>query len=348
MPEWLEIYANPSAVHSAGKKARDLLEKARASIVTELQLDSYKLIFTSTGTEANALALQFLFSEEIDDRREILISSIEHSCIYELKNSLTAYGYRVKQIPVDKNGIIDLDFVEEHCTDETALVSVMLANNETGVIQPLKEIRRITDEYGIYFHCDAIQGIGKMENQLKEIDADSYAFSGHKLHALKGVSCTVYRTKPTPIFIGGGQERGLRAGTENLLGIFSLEKAISLIMKNEKKNHKTLLQNRNFLESELEKIGGTIISKSVDRLFNTSCVEFTIENEKMLIELDKRNIAVSRGSACNAGSWEPSRSLLSMKISKERANRIIRISQSIFNTKSEINNLVESIKEILN
>ncbi len=347
LPEWLDLYANPSAAHSAGRQARDVLEKARISILKNLRLEIYKLAFASTGTEANFLALNFLFQDETEPGTQVLLSAIEHPSIYNMKSILKERGYIVKWIPVDKHGILDLDFLEDECNEETVLVSVMLANNETGVIQPLKKVREITDRYGVYLHCDAIQAPGKMQSIYAEVDADSYAFSSHKVYGMKGVSALAYRSKPVPIFKGGDQEKGIRPGTENLPGILSFEFALADIIKNEEKYLKLQLKNRELLEKKIKALDAIVIGEKSPRLTNTSSLTLPYSNENLLIELDKRGFGVSRGSACHAGSWEPSYILTSMGIKKEAANKTIRISSGIFTTEKEIENLTLAIKEIL-
>lgn len=347
IPEWLELYANPSAVHSAGRQAREMLEVARAKILKNLGLEIYKLAFTSTGTESNFLALNFLFQDEPEEGTQVLLSTIEHPSIYNLKSLLVERGYIVRWIPVDKYGLVDVDFIEDNCNDETVLVSVMLANNETGVIQPLKEIREITDQFGVYLHCDAIQSLGKMKSIYSEIDADSYSFSSHKAYGMKGVSAVAYRSKPVPIFRGGDQERGIRPGTENLLGILSFDRALFELTQNEQKYLDLQLQNRTLLESKLKELGGMIVGEKAERLANTSCVTFDLSNEKLLIELDKRGFGISRGSACHAGNWEPSHVLTSMGITKEAANQTVRISSGIFTSSQDVENLSSAIEEII-
>ena len=256
-------------------------------------------------------------------------------------------GYIVRWIPVDKYGLVDVDFIEDNCNEETVLVSVMLANNETGVIQPLKEIREITDKYGVYFHCDAIQAPGKMKSIYAEIDADSYSFSSHKAYGMKGVSAVAYRSKPVPVFRGGDQEKGVRPGTENLTGILSFDLALSDLIKNEKKYLDLQLKNRTLLETKLKALDGIIVGEKTGRLANTSCITLSVSNEKLLIELDKRGFGVSRGSACHSGSWEPSHVLTSMGITKDAANRTIRISSGIYTSTQDVENLCLAIEEIL-
>lgn len=347
IPEWLDLYANPSAVHTAGRQAREALERARREILEDLDLEIYKLAFTSTGTEANFLAFNFLLQEEAEEGMQVLLSAIEHPSIYNLKTLLKEKGYLVRWIPVDQNGRIDLEFLEEHCNEETVLVAVMLANNETGVIQPLKKVREITDQFGVYLHCDAIQAPGKMKFNFSEIDADSFSFSSHKVYGMKGVSAVAYRSKPVPIFRGGDQEKGIRPGTENLLGILSFAKAISLIKENQKEYLNLQRENQKILESRLKSLGAKVVGEKAERLSNTSCITLPISNEKLVIELDKRGFGVSRGSACHAGSWEPSSVLVAMGISKEEANQTVRISTGIFTTEKEIQSLCSAIQEIL-
>lgn len=347
IPEWVELFANPSAAYMAGRQAREALEKARREILENLGLGIYKLAFTSTGTEANFLALNFLLQEEAEEGMQVLLSSIEHRSIYNLKSLFTEKGYLVKSIPVDSNGVIDLDFLEDNCTEDTVLVSVMLANNETGVIQPLEKVREITDRYGTYLHCDAIQSVGKMKFNFSEIDADSFSFSSHKVYGLKGISAVAYRSKPVPVFQGGDQEKGVRPGTENLLGILSFAKAISILSENQKKILKLQSDNQKLLETQLKKLGGKVIGEKANRLTNTTSITLPISNEKLVIELDKHGFGVSRGSACHAGSWEPSPVLTAMGISKEEANRTVRISSGIFTTQEEVELLIKQIKSIL-
>ncbi|MCB1179007.1 MAG: cysteine desulfurase [Leptospiraceae bacterium] len=347
VPDWMEVFGNPSSLHGLGKRSNSLLEGARKSILDSLGLVGYHIVFTSGGTESNHLAFEFLYHTHVGKRKKVLISSIEHPCIEKQEKPLRNLGYEVLKIPVSKDGYVDIDFIRENIK-ESIFVSIMSANNETGVIQDVKTISQICSKEDVYFHCDTTQSFGKMKIDLSEIDADSYTISSHKVYGLKGSGAFVYRTKPFPIFKGGLQEKGLRAGTENLLGILSLSKVMEILNTNLEEYLKIQTDNRNILESGLISMGIEIVGKDSNRLLNTTCILLkNIPNDKSLFNLDKLGISISKGAACHSGVWEPSPILLSMGYDRDVADTSLRISTGIFTTKEEVEYLLEGLGKLL-
>lgn len=348
--DWTEIFANPSSIHQLGKETSEIIEKARKEILELLDLPHYNLVFTSSGTEANHLAFQFLKEKLPSRKKKVLISSIEHPCILYQIEKLSKLGYEVQKIPVSKNGLVDINFVNDNLDFDTAICSVMLANNETGVIQNLKEISEICKEKEVYFHCDAVQSIGKMELSFSEIDADSFSFSAHKFYGLKGIGALVYQQKPKPIFVGGMQEKELRAGTENILGIFSFVEGLKLTLETQSQEILRLQKLKSKLERELKNLSQNveIIAENSPRLSNTTCVILKgIPNHVLVHKLSQKGIYISRGAACHSGVWEPSHVLLAMGYSHELAECGVRISMGIFTEEEHILEITNVLSKLL-
>ncbi|HNF14582.1 MAG TPA: cysteine desulfurase family protein [Leptospiraceae bacterium] len=345
--EWLEEYGNPSSQHGIGRKASARLNEARQSILSALNLESYHLTFTSGGTESNHLAFQFL-KTSVPKRKKIFLSSIEHPCIIKQKDVLSRIGYNIIIIPAEKNGQVNLNFLEDHLDEDTALCAVMGANNETGVIQDISKISELCREYEIHYHCDVSQIPGKARIDLEKADADSYTFSSHKVYSLKGHGFLVWRTKPSPLFSGGMQENELRAGTENLLGALAAETAFSESANSLNQTLEKNLRQRRLLEKALEKLGVEIAGKESERLSNTVCALIPgIQNEETVSFLDKNGYCISKGAACHSGVWEPSSVLLSMGYSAETAWTGVRISFGMFNSDEDVAGLAEKFGELI-
>jgi cysteine desulfurase len=348
IPEWVEYFGNPSSLHQKGRESSSQIEKSRSSILKNLNLEDYKLVFTSSGSESNHLAFEFLFQRKIRSKEKVFLSAIEHPCIEKQSQKLSFYGYEVIQIPVLPNGVVDLEYLENHIDENTVLCAVMAANNETGVVQDVEKVSEICKNVGVYFHCDTTQIPGKYLMDYSKVDADSFSFSAHKLYGLKGIGGLVYRTKPFPMIKGGLQEKELRAGTENILGILSFSKAFEIISNESHLRIHEIEKLRNKLELELRNLGVEIVALSSKRLSNTICAIFPQrKNDEIVNFFDKEGIAISKGAACHSGVWEPSPILIAMGISKEAADSAVRISLTWFQTIEETERFVEVCKKLL-
>jgi len=346
IPEYVNEFGNPSSLHQLGRRSHDIVERARNIILEDFP--GYKLVFTSSGTEANHQAFQFLRERNVESNDTILVSAIEHPCIDKQMNSIQKMGYNVLRIPVSKSGKIDLDFISDHLNDSTRMVTVMGANNETGVIQPIREITELCKEKEIYFHCDLSQIPGKLEEDFNNLDIDSITISAHKFYGLKGVGALLYKTKPGLVFKGGLQEKGLRAGTENLLGIRVMGDAYQIVIQNRKNWIEYLTDLRTYFESLLKPEISIIGKLPNNRIANTSCILLPKNpNDRSVLYLDSKGYLVSRGAACHSGVWEPSPVLMAMGYIREEADTAVRVSLGIYNTKQEVESLANVLNEML-
>ena len=344
--ELAKEFGNPSSLHRYGRASQNILETARMEILDDFK--GYKLVFTSSGTEANHLAFQFLRDREVTSKDTILLSSIEHPCIEKQMTGLQKMGYNVVRIPVFKSGVVDLDFISDHINDNTQMVTVMGANNETGVLQPILKIADLCRKKGIYFHCDMSQIPGKFELDMSDLDIDSITLSAHKFYGVKGVGALLYKTKPTSIFRGGLQENGLRAGTENMLGIQVMGTAYKIVRQNRKDWILSLSELRDYFESLLDEKIIRVGNLANNRIANTSCILLPNNpNDRSVLFLDSQGFLVSRGAACHSGVWEPSPVLMAMGYSREEADTGIRVSFGIYNTKSQVEELAYTLNEMI-
>ncbi|NBU98462.1 MAG: cysteine desulfurase [Spirochaetia bacterium] len=344
--EYAQEFGNPSSLHRYGRESQKILESSRIEILKDFR--GYKLIFTSSGTEANHLAFHYLRERELKSKDTILISSIEHPCIEKQMSGFQKMGYNVVRIPVLKNGIVDLNFIAENTNESTCILSVMGANNETGVVQPILEIANICRDKGIYFHCDMSQIPGKFELDVSDLDIDSITISAHKFYGLKGVGALLYKTKPLSIFHGGLQENGLRAGTENMLGIQVMGTAYNLVKQNSKEWILSLKELRDYFESHLDEKIIRVGNLPNHRIANTSCILLPNNpNDRSVLFLDSKGFLVSRGAACHSGVWEPSPVLMAMGYSREEAETGIRVSFGIYNTKSQVEELAYTLNKMV-
>lgn len=347
MAEWMEQFGNPSSVHSFGRAAAGALENAREQLRAATGLRSYRVVFTSGGTEANHLALhRFARLPPEGNRRRILLSAIEHPCVGKQAAWFRAAGFQVELIPVDSGGVIDLQWTLARLDTTVAAVAVMLANNETGVIQPVEEIARACAEINAHLHCDAVQAIGKMNVQWEELGADSISLSAHKFHGPRGVGALFYRSKPLAIFVGGAQETGIRAGTENVAGALAMTEALRLALEEapETLPHQRLLRNRLEATLRTDISGLSVAGRGSPRLVNTSCLVLPeIDSDEAVMRLDRLGFAVSSGAACHAGVWEPSAVLLAMGLDHDRARRAIRVSIGRDTTTAQIDAFAEKL-----
>jgi cysteine desulfurase len=282
----------------------------------------------------------------------VVTSRVEHPAVKSLCEQLVKEGYRVTFVPVDSKGRLDLDYLYRHMTDDTAVVSLMWANNETGVLFPVEEVAQVARERGIVFHTDAVQAVGKVPIHLSETDIDMLSLSGHKLHGPKGIGALYVRkgTKFSPFLIGGHQEAGRRGGTENTAAIIGMGKAAEFVAAHMEDENTRVKALRNRLESELlERIPNAVVNGDREkRLPNTSNIAFEyVEGEAILLMMDSHGICASSGSACTSGSLEPSHVLRAMGVPYTSAHGSIRFSLSVYNTEEEIDFVVETLPPII-
>jgi cysteine desulfurase len=351
MPYFHDFYGNPSSAHSFGGQVAERISEAREKVAHLLGALPEEIIFTSAGTESDNAAVRSALSGQ-PEKRHIVTSQVEHPAIRSLCRHLSRQGYRVTEIPVNKKGELDMAAYRESLTPDTAVVSLMWANNETGVIFPVEEAARLAHEKNIPFHTDAVQAAGKIPLDLKSDVIDMLSISGHKLHGPKGIGALYVRkgTRFRPFIIGGHQEKNRRAGTENAPAIIGLGKACELAALRMKEESTKVKRLRDRLEgSILSKVPYTHVNGAdAPRLPNTSNISFEfVEGEAILLHLDEYGICASTGSACSSGSLEPSHVLLAMGVSPATAQGSIRFSLSIYNTREEIDIVVEKIQGII-
>lgn len=324
-----DVYGNPSSIHSAGEKALDELERARELIAEALRCEKNEIVFTSGGSESDNQAI--LSSAYIGNKRgkkHIISTGIEHHAVLNTLNSLKEYGYDITLVGVDENGIVNPAEIERAIRDDTALVSVMYANNEIGTIQPIEEIGEICRKHGVKFHTDAVQAFAHIPISLKNVDMLSV--SAHKFHGPRGVGF-LYVNKNTelvPLINGGGQEKGRRAGTENLPGIVGMAEAVRESMENLEEKNKSIIQKRDRIISELKKIPHSVLNGDEKRRLpgNINMCFEGIDGEALILMLDLHGIQASSGSACNSGSLDPSGVLLALGREPEIARGSLRLS----------------------
>jgi cysteine desulfurase len=351
LPYFSEFYGNPSSMHAFGGNVGQALKAARARVADLLGATPEEIVFTSCGTESDSTALWAALRSN-PAKRHVITSRVEHPAVKNLCESLTGHGYRVTFVPVDKLGRLDLDYLYNSLSDDTALVSLMWANNETGMIFPVEEIAREVKSRGILFHTDAVQAVGKVPIDMKTSAIDMLALSGHKLHAPKGIGALYVRkgTKFSPFLMGGHQEHGRRGGTENVASIIGLGRACELageMMEDENTRVRAL---RDKLEKGLLAAVPNAMVNGVpeERLPNTSSIAFEfIEGESILLLMDQHGICASSGSACTSGSLEPSHVLRAMGVPFTAAHGTIRFSLSIYNTEKEMDTIIEALPPIV-
>ena len=351
LPYFSEYYGNPSSMHFFGGQVQKKVDEAREKVADFLGAEPSEIVFTSCGTESdNAAILGTL--DSYPKKRHVISTRVEHPAVGNVSTYLGRKGYRITELSVDREGRLDLDELRESLTDETALVSIMYANNETGVIFPIEEIGEIVKVREISFHTDAVQAAGKIPLTMKKSKVDLLSISGHKLHAPKGIGVLYIRkgTKFSPFLIGGHQEKGRRGGTENVPYIIGLGKACELAKNHLDEENTKVKALRDYLEAKLlEKIPNTLVNgERLHRLPNTVSVSFEfVEGESILLLLSDLGICASSGSACTSGSLEPSHVLRAMGVPFTAAHGSIRFSLSIYNTKEEMDYIVEHLPPII-
>jgi cysteine desulfurase len=351
LPYFSEYYGNPSSMHFFGGQVQKKVDEARAKVADFLGAEPSEIVFTSCGTESdNAAILGTL--DSYPEKRHLITTRVEHPAVDNVSTYLGRKGYRITELSVDREGRLDLDELRESLTDETTLVTIMYANNETGVIFPIEEIGEIVKARGIPFHTDAVQAAGKIPLNMKKSKVDMLSISGHKLHAPKGIGVLYIRkgTKFSPFLIGGHQEKGRRGGTENVPYIIGLGKACELAKKHLDEENTRIKSLTDYLEAKLlEKIPNTLVNGDrIHRLPNTVSVSFEyVEGESILLLLSDLGICASSGSACTSGSLEPSHVLRAMGVPFTAAHGSIRFSLSIYNTKEEMDYIIEHLPPII-
>jgi cysteine desulfurase len=351
LPYWRDLWGNPSAAYRFGHQLGKEIEKARENVAALLNADPKEIVFTSCGTESNNSAIQSALALH-PEKRHIVSTSVEHSSVINHCDYLESTGVAVTYLTVEADGSLDLHMLEQAIRPDTAIVSIMWANNETGVLFPIEEIAAICQSKGVLFHADAVQVAGKVPIDVKALGVDFLALSAHKLYAPKGIGALYIkrRARFQPYIIGGSQEKGRRAGTENVAQMVGFGRAAELALANLKEEETRVRQLRDRMENSiLATIPNTFRNGARDaRLCNTSNIAFDgAEAEGILLLLDRVGICASSGSACSTGSLEPSHVLTAMGLDSTRARASIRLSLGIYNTDADVDYLLHHLAEIV-
>lgn len=352
IPFFKEEYGNAFSLHLFGRETGKAVAESRKVIADLLGVLPEEIIFTGSGTEGDNLAIRGVARAYKNRGKHIIVSSIEHPGVRNTCKDLEKEGFEITVLNVDKNGVVDLEQLKSAIKDETILISVMHANNETGVIQPIEEIGKIAKENKILFHVDAVQSMGKLEINPKEMGIDLLVFTAHKFYGPKGVGALYVRNgvRLGKVITGGGQERKLRPGTTNTPLIVGMAKALEKAYAEREEENKRVGELRDYFEEQISaKIPEIVINgKNVPRLPGTSSVTFKyVEGESILLSLSMKGIAVSSGSACSSDELQASHVLLAMGIPAEFAHGTIRFSLGKYNTKEEIDYTIEAVVEII-
>lgn len=348
MPYFTSEWGNPSSTYKFGSKLKSVIEEAREQVAELIGAQSREIIFTSCGTESNNTAIHAALQAN-PSKRHIVTSAVEHSSVLNYCMALEKEGYRVTYLPVDREGLLKFADLEGAITDETALVSLMWANNETGVLFPVTEIARLCRARGVLFHCDAVQIAGKVPINVRTLPVDYLSLTGHKFHAPKGIGALYVRRQAPfkPYLHGGHQERNLRGGTENVAFIVGMGKAAELATNHLSDYDKQVRPLRDSLEDGILKtIPNTEVNgHKTQRLANTTNITFYgIESEALLILLDQEGVCASSGSACLADSDEPSHVIKAMKPESAASRQMIRFSLALSNTGSEVKRVLRILQ----
>jgi cysteine desulfurase len=348
-----ELFGNASSVHHFGQQAKAALDDSRSAVAALINADPSEIVFTSGGTEADNFAIRGAAEAlEPTGRRHLVASAIEHEAVLNTLKALARRGWRATLVPVDHSGIVSPDRVREAVTDETALVSVMHANNEIGTIQPIAELAAIAHERGAVMHTDAVQSVGKIPVDVRGLGIDLLALSAHKFNGPKGAGVLWVKrgTRLQPLLTGGKHERNRRAGTENVAAIAGLGVAAQLALSKMGAEAARVAGLRDRLEAGiLRAVPGAIVNGAPeDRVPNTTNISFDrVEAESLLIALDLEGVAVSTGSACSSGTLEPSHVLRAMGFPAHRAQNSLRFSLGLFSTGAEVDHVVAILPAIV-
>jgi cysteine desulfurase len=346
IPLLQEGFGNPSSLHWFGQQARAALDEARSEVAALIGAAPAEIVFTASGTEADNIALRGVAGMAREPRRKIVISAVEHHAVLNTARALSGEGWPVETVPVTAGGRVDVEDLRAKVDEQTALVSLMLANNETGVIQPVEEAVRLAREHGALVHVDAVQAAGKIPLDVTRLDVDLLSLSAHKLYGPKGVGALYVRrgTRLQAFVRGGAQERNRRAGTENVAGIAGFGRAARVAREELMREGARLTELRDRLEERLLKIPGTRRNGEGPRVPNTTNLSFEgVEAESLLIALDLMGIAVSTGAACAAGGVEPSHVLRAMGLPVEQVQASLRFSLGRGTTPAHVDRAAEAV-----
>lgn len=351
LPYLTEIYGNPSSVHAFGREARKAMEAARRQVAEALGAQPNEIYFTGCGTESDNWAIRGAAEKHKSRGRHIITSAIEHHAVLHACQQLEKEGFSVTYLPVDEYGLVSPQSLKEALREDTILVSVMLANNEIGTIEPIEELSAIAREAGALFHTDAVQAIGSVKIDVNQLGVDMLSLSGHKFHAPKGVGALYIRSgvRIGRLMEGGAQERAQRPGTENLASIVGLGKAIELACADiDGHNQKLAAMRDRMIEGILSGIPEVRLNGHPQKRLpgNVNVSVRYVEGESLLLNLDFKGIAASSGSACTSGSLDPSHVLLAIGLSHETAHGSLRFSLSEENTEQEVDQVVRALSEI--
>ena len=350
LPYFREQYGNPSSIHKHGRFANTAIQNARKRIASLINADSNEILITSGGTESNNTAIQGIASQK--KGKHIITSSIEHDAILEPCKNLEKQGYRISFLPVDKQGSINPEDLRKEISGDTCLITIMYANNEVGTIQSIREMASIAKKSNIVFHTDAVQAIGKIPVDVKELEVDLLSISSHKINGPKGVGALYIKKgiKISPLILGGGQENGLRSGTENVASIVGFGMACEILKKNIDANTSHLKKLTTKLTSRvLHEIPATTINGNPD-MKTPNNAHFTflgVNGEDLIIKLDENKISASTGSACSVKIQKASHVLQAMGFSHEQVTGSLRLTVGITNTEQEIDETVDTLKKVV-
>lgn len=350
LPYLKEQYGNPSSIHRYGRLANKAIEKARKQIAMLINADSSEILLTSGGTESNNTALYGIAKKK--PHSQIITSSIEHDAILEPCKKLAKDGFDVIYLPVDNHGVVNLSVLKNSLSDNTCLVSIMFGNNEMGTIEPITQIAQLCNEQNIPFHTDAVQAVGKIPIDVKKLGVDLLSISSHKLNGPKGIGALYIRKgiDIAPIILGGGQEHGLRSGTENVANIVGFGKACELAKLNLSNNISHMKKLRDDLVAKiLREIPGVILNGHAEnKLPNNAHFTFLgVAGEDLIIKLDEYGIAASTGSACSVHTQKASHVLQAMGFSHEQITGSLRLTLGLFNNQQQIDETVNILKKVI-
>jgi len=352
LPYLSEKYGNPSTIYSIGRESKSAIEEARGKVAQAIGASEKEIFFTGSGTEADNWAIKGVAYANRNKGNHIITTAIEHHAVLHTCQFLEGEGFEVTYLPVDKNGLVDVQQLADSIKPSTILISVMFANNEIGTIQPISEIGKIAKEKGVIFHTDAVQAIGSVDIRVNDLNVDLLSMSAHKFYGPKGVGCLYIRkgTKISSFIHGGAQERGRRASTENVAGIVGLGKAIELATKDIDEHNKKLIELRDrTIDEILKRIPYVRLNGDRHRRLpgNANFSFEFIEGESLLLMLDMKGIAASSGSACTSGSLDPSHVLLAIGLPHEIAHGSLRITFGKQNTHEDVDYLLETLPPIV-
>ena len=351
-PYLFEKFGNPSTLYSIGAEARAAVEEARKRVADLVGARPDEIVFTGCGSESDNMALKGVAFAHMERGKHIIVSSIEHHAVLNTAAYLEKIGFEVTYLPVDRHGLVDPNDLRRAIRSDTVLVSIMLANNEIGTIQPVKELCSVSHEKGVLFHTDAVQAAGKLKIDVEELGVDLLSLSAHKIYGPKGVGALYIRkgTKIHPLIHGGHQERGRRAGTENVAGIVGFGKAAEIALQEMEEEVVRIAELRDRLEMGiLERIEDVIVNGHPEkRLPNTTNISFCyIEGEAIILKLASRGIYASTGSACSSDTLEPSHVLMAIGLSPEVGHGSVRFSLGKFNTADDVDRTLEVLPEVV-